>query len=200
MKNEAIKTSYTATSKEEAWKIADSIFPTDYEYDSYLSSRSGYPVYPSTSSEYRFAKINDLNARLEVVLEDYTCINIWIEEEEVTEEEIETLEELKEEEQEHKAIDFSKFRIIVSNEDNNNNNNNAKEYTYSELIDIIRRFMSGGRKYEELEIRIESACDYLLSFNFKSHGDSVKFFYGGCWYEIIYYYWKEYDRVMNKIN
>lgn len=69
---------YEAYSKEEAWNIASKIFPTDYEYDSALSARSGYPVYPSTCSDYRFAKINDLNARLEVVFEDYTCVNIWI--------------------------------------------------------------------------------------------------------------------------
>ena len=79
MKNTTtIQNHYEAYSEEEAWNIANQIFPTDYEYDAALSARAGYPVYPSTCSDYRFAKINDLNARLEVVFEDYTCVNIWI--------------------------------------------------------------------------------------------------------------------------
>ena len=68
-------------SKNEAWLIADKLFPTDYKKDEFLSERAGYPTYESTSSIYkgRNAYINDLGCRLEVVI-DNDVFNIWIEE------------------------------------------------------------------------------------------------------------------------
>ena len=70
-------------SREEAWRQADILFPTDYIKNEIASAIAGYPIYQSTSDseEYRFAPIADLNCRLEV--NDGTqTINIWIEEEE----------------------------------------------------------------------------------------------------------------------
>ena len=70
-------------SREEAWRQADVLFPTDYIKNEIASAIAGYPIYQSTSDseEYRFAQIADLNCRLEV--NDGTqTINIWIEEEE----------------------------------------------------------------------------------------------------------------------
>ena len=70
-------------SREEAWRQADILFPTDYIKNEIASAIAGYPIYQSTSDseEYRFAQIADLNCRLEV--NDGTqTINIWIEEEE----------------------------------------------------------------------------------------------------------------------
>lgn len=93
--------SYTAHSIEEAWAIADKLFPSDYMHDSEWSERAGYPVYVSTNSDMPLAHINDLNARLEVVLPDYTCINIWIEFEQ---------EQTQEQEQ---AIDVKQIKAAV---------------------------------------------------------------------------------------
>ena len=71
-------------SREEAWRQANELFPTDYEKDEVASGNAGYPVYKSTSSreEYRFAQIADLNCRLEVN-DGVKTTNIWIEENEV---------------------------------------------------------------------------------------------------------------------
>lgn len=63
----------------EAWKKANELFPTDYMKDDALSKRAGYPQYYSTSPEHSDDHINDLNARLEVVIGG-KCTNIWIEE------------------------------------------------------------------------------------------------------------------------
>lgn len=68
-------------SRKEAWETVNRFFPTDYEKDEVSSQNAGYPVYKSTSSseEYRFARIADLNCRLEVN-DGIQTINIWIEE------------------------------------------------------------------------------------------------------------------------
>lgn len=73
---------YTVNSTKAAWELANTIIPTDYIYDAELSERAGYPVYNTTSNDpaMRFVHINDLCARLEVVLPDYTCVNIYIDE------------------------------------------------------------------------------------------------------------------------
>ena len=69
-------------SREEAWRQADRIFPTDYIKNEIASLNAGYPIYRSTSGseEYRFAQIADLNCRLEIN-DGIQTINIWIEEE-----------------------------------------------------------------------------------------------------------------------
>lgn len=77
-----MKTTYTVNSTEAAWQLANKIIPTDYLFDAAASERAGYPVYNTTSEDpaMRYVHINDLCARLEVVLPDYTCVNIYIDE------------------------------------------------------------------------------------------------------------------------
>ena len=67
-------------SKAEAWKIADSIFTTDYMEDDTRSSRAGYDIYHSTAAGVS-AWISDLGDRLEVNLENGETVNIWIDDE-----------------------------------------------------------------------------------------------------------------------
>lgn len=66
-----------AYSTQEAWNMANEIFPTDYEKDEASSQRAGYPVYRSTAEEHYYFYICDLNDRLEVNM-DGRSINIWI--------------------------------------------------------------------------------------------------------------------------
>ena len=72
-------------SVKEAWRIADSYFPTDYE----LVRSEPYPIWKSTSTVREnafYCQIADLCVRLEVtVVEDNwdtTVINIWIDDDE----------------------------------------------------------------------------------------------------------------------
>ena len=74
-----MKKSYTVSSGAEAWKVADSIFPTDYMKDSEKSSRAGYDIFYSTLPGCA-AWISDLGNRLEVNTADGETVNIWIEE------------------------------------------------------------------------------------------------------------------------
>lgn len=73
-----------ANNREQAWQMADRLFPTDYVKDEVASERAGYPIYKSTSTdnEFTYAHISDLNTRLEVCDGNKTT-NIWIEEQEV---------------------------------------------------------------------------------------------------------------------
>ena len=85
-----------AKSMEEAWEMANQIFPTDYEKDEASSQRAGYPIYRSTADGRYYDYICDLNDRLEINLADGNrAINIWIEsepeKEEISEEKIEKL-------------------------------------------------------------------------------------------------------------
>jgi len=68
------------TSKEQAWKEANKIFPTDYEKDEGSSLRAGYDIYRHPTLNY-YSRICDLGNRLEVLTGEYgeTVINIWIE-------------------------------------------------------------------------------------------------------------------------
>lgn len=68
----------TARNINEAWNIANEIFPTDYSKDENASERAGYPIYRSTASD-NSAYICDLGDRLEVNAENGASINIWIE-------------------------------------------------------------------------------------------------------------------------
>ena len=70
----------TVQNREEAWREADRLFPTDYMKDDSASSAAGYPIYKSTA-EGNVSWISDLGSRLEVNTEDGKTINIWIEEE-----------------------------------------------------------------------------------------------------------------------
>ena len=67
-------------SKQEAWRKADIIFPTDYMKDDNRSNRAGYDIYHSTVAGVN-AWISDLGNRLEVNLENGETVNIWIDEE-----------------------------------------------------------------------------------------------------------------------
>ena len=79
----------TAHSINEAWQIANEIFPTDYEQDSRASQNAGYPIYWSTLPGCA-AWISDLCTRLEINLQNGETVVIWIEEEgEIAEAEIE---------------------------------------------------------------------------------------------------------------
>lgn len=86
-----------AKSMEEAWKLANEIFPTDYEKDEASSQRAGYPIFRSTAEGRYYDYICDLNDRLEINLADGNrTINIWIEADPEPEEpEIINLEERK---------------------------------------------------------------------------------------------------------
>ena len=66
----------TVNSEREMWSMVDRLFPGDYDYDAAMSSAAGYPVYWSTKKGSN-AHINDLNARFEIVFENYDCVNIW---------------------------------------------------------------------------------------------------------------------------
>ena len=67
----------TTHSTEEAWNLADELFPCDYIHDSDRSRRAGYDTYMSTSPEI-YAWISDLGDRLELNLADGSTINLWI--------------------------------------------------------------------------------------------------------------------------
>lgn len=70
------------TSREEAWKKVNEIFPTDYEKDEASSERAGYDIYRHPTLNY-YNRICDLGCRLEVLTGEYgeTVVNIWIVEE-----------------------------------------------------------------------------------------------------------------------
>lgn len=72
-----------AASREQAWEMANEIFPTDYEKDEGSSERAGYPIYRFRgdwcTEEFANNWISDLGNRLEVNLANGKTINIWIE-------------------------------------------------------------------------------------------------------------------------
>jgi hypothetical protein len=69
-----------ATSREQAWQMANEIFPTDYAKDERASMAAGYGIYWSTADGVN-AWISDLSDRIEINLPNAKSINIWIEEE-----------------------------------------------------------------------------------------------------------------------
>lgn len=68
-----------ANNREQAWEIANEIFPTDYIKNEAKSERAGYDIYESTA-EGVLAWISDLGDRLELNLDNGTTITIWINE------------------------------------------------------------------------------------------------------------------------
>lgn len=72
-----------AYSREEAWRIANELFPTDYEPDCMKSEKAGYDIY-WTTLEGGNSWISDLGNRLELNIERESgrieTRNIWIEE------------------------------------------------------------------------------------------------------------------------
>ena len=67
-------------SREQAWREADNLFPTDYIKDEMKSDAAGYDIYCSTCDGVK-AWLSDLEDRLEVNLATGETVNIWIEEE-----------------------------------------------------------------------------------------------------------------------
>lgn len=68
------------TSRQEAWRTADEIFPTDYMKDERASRAAGYDIYYSTADGCN-DWISDLGNRLEVnYYNSGKTVNIWIEE------------------------------------------------------------------------------------------------------------------------
>lgn len=72
----------TVSSRAEAWKAANKIFPTDYEKDEASSQRAGYDIYRHPTLNY-YCRICDLGCRLEVLTGESgeNVVNIWIVEE-----------------------------------------------------------------------------------------------------------------------
>lgn len=62
----------------DAWKLANRIFPGDYELDPESKNSAGYPIFRATTPGSN-AHICDLNARLELTYDDGHSENIWIE-------------------------------------------------------------------------------------------------------------------------
>ena len=60
----------------EAWQVAGSYFPGDYEKDDRASACAGYPIYRSPSDWALY--VCDLCTRLEVNLSNGDTVNIWI--------------------------------------------------------------------------------------------------------------------------
>lgn len=71
---------YTVSSRQEAWDLANKIFPTDYMKDDRSSENAGYPIYNTTCTDEKFMyfHISDLNTRLELNMEFGNTVNIWI--------------------------------------------------------------------------------------------------------------------------
>lgn len=69
--------SYTVKNRNEAWKKAAEIFPTDYEKDINSSNKAGYPVYRSNVDSMFYYWISDLSTSLELNMgADTVRINI----------------------------------------------------------------------------------------------------------------------------
>lgn len=60
----------------EAWQVAGSYFPGDYEKDDRASACAGYPIYRSPSDWALY--VCDLCTRLEVNLSNGDTVNVWI--------------------------------------------------------------------------------------------------------------------------
>lgn len=86
-------THYHASNKVEAWRLANALFPTDYEYDVKSTERAGYPIYTSTA-DCDNSHISDLEVRLELNIwhgQEIETITIWIDYEEEKETDTDTI-------------------------------------------------------------------------------------------------------------
>ena len=129
-----------ATTIQEAWNLANKMFPTDYQKDEESSKRAGYPIYRSTAEGHFNDYICDLNDRLEVnIAEGNQSINIWIDHEEQGE-------------------DVEVTVIAKSGE--------TRTYsTYAEFRKEFRFFLSSGNRYEDNEAHYEKIIQSLREFN-----------------------------------
>lgn len=86
---------FEAKNAQEAWNMANAIFPADYTEDTDSTVRAGYPIYRSNVEYYDY--ICDLGDRLEINLKNGNkTINIWIVKEEAELPKLPTKEETKE--------------------------------------------------------------------------------------------------------
>ena len=76
---------YTVKSTAEAWRKAAKVLPFEVQLDARSTERVGYPIHRSAAEYYDY--ICDLGCRLEVNLSNGETVNIWIKEEEATEQE-----------------------------------------------------------------------------------------------------------------
>ena len=71
------------TSRDDAWELANIIFPTDYIQDEEATKKAGYPIYYSTAEGIQ-SWISDLGNRLELNIltkgKGVESKNIWVEE------------------------------------------------------------------------------------------------------------------------
>lgn len=120
---------YAVVGIENAWNLANDLFPTDYIKDDERSANAGYPVYYSTADGVN-AWISDLGCCLELNLPDGTSININIKVKEYSESELaETLE----------IVDDALYAIDdkISNKlINNTHLANARKELYATFADI----------------------------------------------------------------
>lgn len=127
----------TVNSREQAWKEADKIFPTDYMKDEQSSANAGYPIYESTADNNR-SWISDLGNRLELNIwegETIKSTNIWIEEGEEGED----------------------IEVTITNEVGETRTWN----TYKEFRNEQRFWFSGGRRYNRNEDHYEAMIKAL---------------------------------------
>ena len=129
-----------ATTIQEAWNLANKMFPTDYQKDEESSKRAGYPIYRSTAEGHFNDYICDLNDRLEVnIAEGNQSINIWIDPEEQGE-----------------GVEVT---VIAKSGE-------TKTYsTYAEFRKEFRFFLSSGNRYEDNEAHYEKIIQSLREFN-----------------------------------
>lgn len=67
----------TVDSKFNAWKLVNRLIYVSCHRDDEASERAGYDVY---TDEDKNIRVNDLNARLEIIYADGTTENVWIDE------------------------------------------------------------------------------------------------------------------------
>ena len=96
--------SYIVKNRNEAWKKAAEIFPTDWEEDTFSSNRAGYPVYRSNIDSMFYYWISDLGTALELNMGADT-IRININEEAAENEEVIRI-------QQNESIPFAELSAI----------------------------------------------------------------------------------------
>lgn len=141
--------------RQEAFKVAGALFPTDYEIDSVASANAGYDIYRHGIIE-QDAWISDLGSRLEVNVNGKTT-NIWIESEPAQESVKESVSA---------AIVYT---AVTLKDKRTDKSKGSKEYPWKEVIvDTDRSFKAlQERHYKRHGINYESY--YIIDAN----GDTV---------------------------
>ena len=117
---------YTVKTREEAWELANKLFPTDYEKEEHASQKAGYPIYWSTAAG-TIAWISDLNVRLEVNVRKgkygIESTNIYIDD----------------------TDEYEDIEVEVVSGGNSDTEEKRTYKTYAEFLKEMRFFMSGGK-------------------------------------------------------